>query len=79
MSGRRIRTWINAATPPLVIDDNAVMVAYLASAEVGCFIQLGWPIPKNVIDLCAEFSSLPMGGSIRRCLAALRERCTPLA
>jgi hypothetical protein len=31
------------------------MVAYYASAEIGCYLGLGWPLPVNVIDLYAEF------------------------
>jgi len=54
-TGERVKRWLGAEGPPLVIGDDAVMVAYVASAEVGCLMRLGWPVPKNVIDLCAEF------------------------
>jgi hypothetical protein len=32
-----------------------VFVAYYASAELGCFRALGWPMPANIIDLFVEF------------------------
>jgi hypothetical protein len=30
-------------------------VAYYASAELGCHLALGWPVPATVLDLFAEF------------------------
>jgi DNA polymerase I len=30
-------------------------VAFYASAELGCFRALGWPMPANILDLFAEF------------------------
>ena len=31
-----------------------MLVAYNASAELSCFLELGWRLPRNVIDLYAE-------------------------
>ena len=31
-----------------------MFVAYFASAELGCFLELGWPLPVNVVDLFVE-------------------------
>jgi DNA polymerase I-like protein with 3'-5' exonuclease and polymerase domains len=31
-------------------------VAYYASAEMGCFLQLGWELPTYVLDLYVEFA-----------------------
>ena len=42
-------------TPPFPIGSDALLVAYYASAELGCFRALGWPKPANVLDLFAEF------------------------
>ena len=45
-------------------------MAYFASAELGCFLQLGWPLPTRVLDLYAEFRNatngipLPAGRSL---------------
>jgi hypothetical protein len=56
-SGRRIRLWADelGSEPPFAIGENSLMVAYYASAELGCFLVLGWPMPANVLDLFAEF------------------------
>lgn len=40
---------------PFETGDDAVMVAYAAQAELGCFYSLGWPLPVHVLDLFAEF------------------------
>ena len=36
-------------------------MAYYASAEIGCHLALGWPIPTNVLDLYVEFRNLTNG------------------
>jgi DNA polymerase-1 len=41
--------------PPFEIGEDAVMVAYAAQAELGCFLALGWKLPVNVLDLYAEY------------------------
>ncbi len=45
-------------TPPFPIGDDALFVAYNAVAELSCFLVLGWPFPKHVLDLFAEFLRL---------------------
>lgn len=47
--------------PPFAIGDDSLFVAYYASAELGCFIALGWPMPTRILDLCAEFRCLTSG------------------
>ena len=37
--------------PPFRTDQGALFVAYLASAELGCFQVLGWP-PRNESSIC---------------------------
>lgn len=57
--GRTLRYWqdelraLRAA--PFATDGDALLVAYYASAEAGCFRALGWPMPANILDLFAEF------------------------
>ena len=52
-----------------------MMVAYFASAEFGCMLELGWELPNNVIDLFAEHRVetnglyLPTGNSFLSALA----------
>jgi DNA polymerase family A len=40
---------------PFPTGPDAVLVAYYASAELGCFRALGWPKPANTLDLFTEF------------------------
>jgi DNA polymerase I len=57
-TGRVIRLWrdellaLNRA--PFDIGLHALFVTYFASAEFSCFLELGWPLPLNVLDLYAE-------------------------
>jgi hypothetical protein len=46
---------------PHPVDKNTLYVAYAASAEMGCFKYLGWPMPANILDLYAEFRNLTNG------------------
>jgi hypothetical protein len=57
-SGRLIRQWLAGeapASPPYDTGPGALFVAYYASAELGCHLALGWPLPQRTLDLCAEF------------------------
>ena len=38
-----------------------MFVAYLASAELGCFKVLGWSPPEQILDLYVEFKRLTSG------------------
>jgi len=56
-SGREIRIWRDefGPLPPYPTGADSLFVAYMASAELGCHLALGWPMPERVLDLCAEF------------------------
>jgi DNA polymerase I len=56
-TGRTLRIWQGefGREPPFPIGADALFVAYYASAELGCFRALGWPMPARILDLCAEF------------------------
>jgi hypothetical protein len=56
-SGRKWRLWEGQFTPepPFGVGPDTLFVAYLASAELGCFRVLGWPTPARILDLYAEF------------------------
>lgn len=58
-SGRTLRVWEDDLRqldrPPYPIGPDVLFVAYYASAEMGCHLALGWPLPANVLDLYAEF------------------------
>jgi DNA polymerase-1 len=60
---RRLRLWRDefGDLPPYRTDDDALFVAYYASAELGCHRALGWPMPARILDLFAEFRATTNG------------------
>jgi hypothetical protein len=56
-SGRVIRLWHDqfGPSPPFSTGPEALFVAFYASAELGCFLALGWRKPANILDLFTEF------------------------
>ena len=58
-SGRKVRLFgddlTSISAPPFSVDDDALIVAYYAPAELRCFIKLGWPLPRHILDLFVEF------------------------
>jgi DNA polymerase I len=58
-SGTRLRFWRDELrtmpSPPFSIGAESLFIAYYSSAEWGCFLALGWPLPVNVLDLFCEF------------------------
>jgi DNA polymerase-1 len=62
-TGQLIRLWQDQLDPgpPFPIDDDTLFVAYFASAELGCFLELGWPMPTRVLDLYTEFRNATNG------------------
>lgn len=67
-TGRTLRLWQDdlkkASRPPYPIGPDCLFVAYYASAELGCHLALGWPLPDRVLDLFAEFRTLTNGRSL---------------
>ena len=80
-SGQTWRLWQDqfGSQPPFPLDDDTVLVAYYASAELGCFKALGWPQPKYVLDLFTEFrartNGMQNGRQPGECGRAFRSRC----
>ena len=80
VSNRLIRLWQDEIKPdpPFDVGDDALFVAYMAPAEMSCFLQLGWPMPANVLDLYTEFRSetngltLPHGRGLLGALSSSR-------
>ena len=62
-TGQLIRLWQDelGPEPPFPIDDDTLFVAYFASAEIGCFLELGWPVPTRMLDLYTEFRNATNG------------------
>jgi DNA polymerase I len=58
--------WIDelGPLPPYRMDGRVLFVCFVANAEIGCHLALGWPIPKNIIDLSAEFRCLTNGRKV---------------
>jgi DNA polymerase I len=58
-TGRTSRWWrdelLTMTRPPFEIGIDAVVCSYAISAELSCFLQLGWQIPEYLLDLYAEF------------------------
>jgi DNA polymerase-1 len=62
-SGRKIKLWQDkfGAAPPYPTGPHSLFVAYYASAEIGCHLALGWPVPERVLDLFTEFRNQTNG------------------
>ena len=64
-SGRTIRLWEDQLKarlkPPFDTGSDCLFVAYLASAEFGCFLALNWFFPSRILDLYVEFKRLTSG------------------
>jgi hypothetical protein len=62
-SGRRFRIWQDqwGPAPPYATGPDVLFVAYYASAELGCFRVLGWPVPERILDLFCEFRARTNG------------------
>ena len=66
-SGRLVRQWLEPNSPsaaPFAVGERSLFVAYFASAELGCFLSLDWPVPLRILDLYAEFRCLTNGLSV---------------
>lgn len=46
---------------PFPTGPDALFVAFFASAELDCFLRLGWSLPENVLDLYVEFRNQTNG------------------
>lgn len=67
-SARELRVWLDCETRCPFDTERDLFVAYFASAEVGCFLVLGWSLPAHVVDLYAEHrvatNGLPVGNGL---------------
>ncbi len=65
LSNKCIRLWVDKlgglSAPPYAIDTQSLLVAYYASAEMGCHLALGWSCPVHVLDLFCEFRNMTNG------------------
>lgn len=76
-SGQTWRTFRGefGSQPPFPTGSDTLMVAYYASAELGTFKALNWPLPVYVLDLFTEFRvrtnglHMPLGSGLLAALA----------
>ena len=56
-SGHRFRIFQDqfGPSPPYATGRDVLFVAYYASAELGCYRILGWPMPERILDPFIEF------------------------
>jgi DNA polymerase I len=56
-SGRVFRIFQDqfGPAPPYATGPDVLVVAYYASAELGCYRALGWSMPERILDLFTEF------------------------
>jgi DNA polymerase-1 len=62
-SGAHWRLWRDqlGPAPPYPTGPDVLVVAYYASAELGCYRALGWPAPERMLDLFVEFRNFTNG------------------
>jgi DNA polymerase-1 len=66
ITGAIIKLWgAQLALCPFDVTDDVLFVAYYASAESSCFDVLGWPHPRRVLDLFAEFRRITNGAGVQ--------------
>ncbi len=56
-TGETVRQWLYGGTsenPPYPTGPGTALIAFYASAEWRCHLNLGWDLPDNTIDLYAE-------------------------
>lgn len=68
-SGRTLRCWGDELRrlkqAPFNVGSDALFVAYYLSAEMLCFLALGWEMPENVLDLYTEHRAATNGTGVR--------------
>ncbi len=84
-SNRLIRVFgedlLKMESAPFPTDADTLFVAYYASAEIGCFLALKWPIPVRILDLYVEFRNhtngmpLPHGSGLLGAMAYFGLNC----
>jgi hypothetical protein len=63
-TGQLERLWMENGAPDLPdfgTGPDSLFVAYYASAELGCYLALNWPMPVRILDLFTEFRCLTNG------------------
>jgi len=63
LTGETVSRWIDGTEkkPEYSTDDKTLIIAFVASAEIGCHLSLGFDIPLYILDLYNEFRNLTNG------------------
>ena len=64
LSGERREAWLAGVVKPpcpFAMTDDECFIFFAADADIGVFIELGWPIPRHVIDVRVEFMRIRNG------------------
>lgn len=56
-TGEELRYWFPEGPHRNPFGPDDLLVAFFASAEIGCFLALGWELPTKVLDLYVEFKN----------------------
>jgi len=67
-TGQTTRLWRDQLgdRPPYDLGPDTLVVSFVFNAEGACHLSLGWPLPKNVLDLSPEFKCHVNGKGISR-------------
>ncbi len=67
-TGQTTRLWRGelGEQPPYDTGPDTLVVSFVFNAEAACHLALGWALPKNVLDLSAEFKCQVNGKGIPR-------------
>ena len=67
-TGQTVRLWRDQLCdqPPYDVGVDTLIVSFVFNAEGACHAALNWPMPKNVLDLSAEFKRQVNGKGIPR-------------
>ncbi len=63
-TGREVNLWLDGyrGPCPLPTGRESLFVAFVAGAEVGTFLAMGWAVPARILDLFAEYRVLTNTG-----------------
>jgi hypothetical protein len=68
-AGQTTRLWRepdDQLIPPYDLGPDTLVVSFVFNAEGVCHLSLGWPLPKNILDLSPEFKCHVNGKGIPR-------------
>jgi hypothetical protein len=66
-TGQTIRLWRDQLDqPPYDLGPDTLVVSFVFNAEGACHLSLGWPLPRNILDLSPEFKCHVNGKGIPR-------------